>query len=217
MISAIFERNCCRANGIDGYYLLLQSVPEIVLRFFGKMSFESVNDILGVLEKQAKWQEQPFQRLLQIWPEVVGVVVDAHTRPLLIQRDVLRVATSSAAWAQNLTFKRQTLLVKLNEKLPTPLVDIRFSTAGWQTSPEEKKPQPTVIQSEHPSYVGDLSTSNQVFKPNITNPKAAFGHWSRLIQERSHSLPLCPQCQCPTPPGELQRWNVCSLCAAKQL
>ncbi|BAY27913.1 hypothetical protein NIES2100_77400 [Calothrix sp. NIES-2100] len=181
------------------------------------MSFESVNDILGVLEKQAKWQEQPFQRLLQIWPEVVGVAVGAHTRPLSIQRDVLRVATSSAAWAQNLTFKRQTLIVKLNEKLPTSLVDIRFSTAGWQSSPEEKKSQPTVLPSEHPSYVGDLSTSKSVLIPNTMNPKAAFGHWSKVIQERSHSLPLCPQCQSPTPPGELQRWDVCSFCAAKQL
>ncbi|NEP50291.1 MAG: DUF721 domain-containing protein, partial [Moorea sp. SIO3C2] len=30
------------------------------------------------------------------------------------------------------------------------------------------------------------------------------------------NLPLCPQCKCPTPPGELQRWDVCGLCAIKQ-
>ena len=102
------------------------------------MSLKSVNDILIILEQQAKWQEQPFQRLLLCWQEVVGPVVATHARPLSIQRDVLRVATSSAAWAQNLTFGRQSLLVKLNAKLPTPLVDIRFSGAGWQT-PLEKE------------------------------------------------------------------------------
>ncbi|MBW4559733.1 MAG: DUF721 domain-containing protein [Mojavia pulchra JT2-VF2] len=181
------------------------------------MSFKSVNDILGVLEKQAKWQEQPFQCLLQCWAEVVGVVVAAHTRPLSIQRDVLRVATSSAAWAQNLTFKRQTLILKLNEKLPTPLGDIRFSTAGWQSPPEERKQQPSILPHEHPSYLGDASSSPQNVTPPEMNAKAAFGRWAKAKQVRSHGLPLCPQCESPTPPGELQRWRVCSFCAAKEL
>ncbi|MFM7370626.1 MAG: DciA family protein, partial [Sphaerospermopsis kisseleviana] len=68
------------------------------------MSLKSVNDILGILQLEAQWQEQPFSRLLKCWQEVVGVKVAAQTRPLSIQRDVLWVATSSAAWAQNLTF-----------------------------------------------------------------------------------------------------------------
>ncbi|MBD2357692.1 DUF721 domain-containing protein [Tolypothrix sp. FACHB-123] len=183
------------------------------------MSFDSVNDILDVLQKQAKWQEQPFQLLLKIWPEVVGIVANAHTRPLSMQRDVLRVATSSAAWAQNLTFKRQSLILKLNEKLSISLVDIRFSTAGWQSSPETVKQQPTVLPSAHPSYVDDSSTSDKAIAPNnhANDANTAFGRWAKLIQRRSQNLPLCPQCQCPTPPGELQRWQICSFCAAKQL
>ncbi|MFN6571317.1 RNA-binding protein [Nostoc minutum NIES-26] len=181
------------------------------------MSLKSVNDILGVLEQQAKWQEQPFQRLLQCWAEIVGTVVAAHTRPLSIQREVLRVATSSAAWAQNLTFGRQTLLVKLNEKLPTPLVDIRFSSAEWRCLPDEQKQQQTILPYEHPSYLGDVSSSHHNVTPAIVNANTAFEHWAKTMQTRSHGLPLCPQCQCPTPPGELQRWQVCSFCAAKQL
>ncbi len=27
---------------------------------------------------------------------------------------------------------------------------------------------------------------------------------------------LCPQCQCPTPPKELDRWSCCALCASKK-
>ena len=100
------------------------------------MSFNSVNNILGVLKQQAKWQEHPFQRVLQLWPDVVGKVAATHTRPLSIQRDVLQVATSSAAWAQNMTFGRTTLLLKLNQKLSEPLVDIRFSTKDWQRVPD---------------------------------------------------------------------------------
>ncbi|WP_375514182.1 DUF721 domain-containing protein [uncultured Nostoc sp.] len=178
------------------------------------MSLKSINDILGALEKQAKWQEQPFQRLLKFWPEVVGSVVAANTRPLSIQRHVLSVATSSAAWAQNLTFGRSSLLLKLNKNLPTPLVDIRFSTANWQNPSVERKQQKTVSPHEHPSYLGD-----EISRPDVTPIKdvnAAFGHWTKIMRSRAHGLPLCPQCQSPTPPGELQRWEVCSVCAAKQ-
>ncbi|MEH2178750.1 DUF721 domain-containing protein [Nostoc sp.] len=178
------------------------------------MSLKSINDVLRILEKQAKWQEQPFQRLLKCWAEVVSPVVAANTRPLSIQRDVLSVATSSAAWAQNLTFGRTSLLLKLNKKLPAPLVDIRFSTAGWQNPSVEIKQQQSVSPHEHPSYLGD-----EINRPDATPTKdvnAAFGHWTQIVRSRSHGLPLCPQCQSPTPHGELQRWQVCSVCAAKQ-
>ncbi|AFY32670.1 DUF721 domain-containing protein [Calothrix sp. PCC 7507] len=180
------------------------------------MSLKSVNDILIVLKKQPQWQEQPLQSLLQCWTEIVGVVVATHTRPLSIQRDVLRVATSSAAWAQNMTFGRQKLLVKLNEKLPSPLVDIRFSTAGWQQPPDQQQMESTVLPCEHPSYLGNLNSDRHDDTAATMNPNAAFGDWAKTIKVRSHGLPLCPQCHCPTPPGELQRWAVCAVCAAKQ-
>ncbi|WP_017315003.1 DUF721 domain-containing protein [Mastigocladopsis repens] len=180
------------------------------------MSFKSVNDILGVLETQAKWQEQPFQRLLKCWPEVVGAVIAVHTQPLSIQRDVLRVATSSAAWAQNLTFERQRLVLKLNEKQSLGLVDIHFSTAGWQRPQKTHKTQETMSLREHPSYVGDEMKLPHDLTPTTGNANGAFQDWARTVQARSHGLPLCPQCHCPTPLGELQRWRVCSLCAAKQ-
>ncbi|MEA5616763.1 DciA family protein [Cronbergia sp. UHCC 0137] len=175
--------------------------------------FKSVHDILNSLEQKAKWQEQPFQILVRCWAEVVGTVVAGNTRPLSIQRDVLSVATSSAAWAQNLTFSRQTLLLKLNQKLATPLVDIRFSTAEWKTVPLARKQEPIVSPQSHPSYVGQ--EINFGFRRG-ENASEAFASWAKAMQERSHSLPLCPVCQCPTPPGELQRWNVCSLCCSKQ-
>lgn len=180
------------------------------------MSFKSVNDILEVLEAQAEWQDQPFQRLLKSWSEVVGAVVAVHTQPLSIQRDVLRVATSSAAWAQNLTFERQRLLLKLNEKLSIGLVDIHFSTAQWRRPQDTRKGQQTMSLREHPSYVGDQMNVRDDVTPITRDSNAAFQHWARTVQARSHGLPLCPLCQCPTPPGELQRWGVCSLCAAKQ-
>ncbi|MTJ54800.1 DUF721 domain-containing protein [Anabaena sp. UHCC 0253] len=179
------------------------------------MSFKSINHVLGNIERSAQWQEQLFPRLLKCWVEVVGNPVAAQTRPLSIQRDVVWVATSSAAWAQNLTFGRKTILMKLNHKLSTSLVDIRFSTAEWNSS-SITGTQTTVSASEHPSYVADDMTAVKV-TPNRENALGAFENWAKIMQVRSHGLPLCPQCQCPTPPGEIERWNVCSLCATKLL
>ena len=180
------------------------------------MSLKSVNQILEILQIESRCQEEPLLRLLNFWTEIVGVKVARETRPLSIRRHVLWVATSSAAWAQNLTFGRKTILMRLNDKLSTSLVDIRFSTAEWKNS-SITGTEATVLASEHPSYVADDLTGDRLVKPNIDNALGAFENWAKMMQERSHHLPLCPQCQCPTPPGELERWNVCSLCCSKLL
>jgi predicted nucleic acid-binding Zn ribbon protein len=188
------------------------------------MSLKSVNDVLNILKAKAVIQEPPVNALLQNWHEIVGDVLALQTRPLSIQRHLLRVATSSAAWAQNLTFERQSLLVKVNQKLATPVTDIHFSTAGWHISPiREKKPE-LPSPTHHPSYLGEsidiinaiATTTSETSVEKTTTTNKAFAAWENAVKVRSRKLPLCPQCQCPTPPGELQRWNVCALCAAKR-
>jgi len=179
------------------------------------MSLKPVNDILKVLAQKANWQEQPMFLILQCWLEVVGAVVAAQTRPVLIQRDVLWVATSSAVWAQNLTFGRKNLTLKLNQKLPKPLVDMRFSPAEWERYADNKQPQDIFSPQTHPSYLGYLG--NAPTTPVMENVNQTFLDWANVMRSRSHDLPLCPHCQCPTPPGELERWLVCAPCAAKQL
>jgi predicted nucleic acid-binding Zn ribbon protein len=177
------------------------------------MSLKSVNQILAILQLDTKFQEQPLQQLLTFWSEVVGAKVAAQTQPLSIQRDVLWVATSSAVWAQNLTFKRKNILLKLNQKLPQQLIDIRFSTAQWKQTPLPVNRAETLSPQEHPSYLGE-QVDQPVDKHNTEDVKLAFAEWVQTQQGRSQNLPLCPQCQCYTPPGELQRWGVCSPCWA---
>ncbi len=181
------------------------------------MSFQSIPEILERLQIEALYQQQPIQRLLDCWQEVVGKVIATQTRPISIERDVLWVATSGAAWAQNLTFERQRLLKKLNKILPTPLVDIRFSTARWQPTKKKSSTQLKISSLDHPSYLGKVNNLNQNlnlhYRPK--NPDIAFANWSETIKTRYSSLPLCPNCQSPTPKGELERWGVCSICAAR--
>jgi predicted nucleic acid-binding Zn ribbon protein len=183
--------------------------------------FKSLNDILGVLENQSQWREyKQFQHLLKCWTDVVGATVAQQTRPYSISKDVLYVATSSSVWAQELKFKRRFILKKLNAQLLSPVVDIHFSTAQWQKDAalgnSASKPEPGFWQ-EHPSHVDeDTSVSPIGQRAFPKEPQSTFQRWAELMQARSLCLPLCPQCQCPTPPGELQRWHLCGLCAAKQ-
>lgn len=180
------------------------------------MSFKSVNNILDVLKNQAKWQEHPFQNLLDNWPQIVGKVIATHSQPLYIKQRILWVATSSASWAQNLTFERQNLILKLNHLLPTPLVDIRFSTSGWQRRKNHNEITENLSPCHHPSYIGLQVKAQSNTKRTINNSQTVFQDWVKAVKIRAHGLPLCPQCNCPTPAGELKRWGVCSLCAAKR-
>lgn len=184
---------------------------------------QPLNRVLNAIERQDQWRSrQQLRQLVCHWADLVGEAVAAQTRPLGIQRQVLQVATASSAWAQNLTFERQRLLQKINTQLNLDLSDIRFSTARWSMQPTaepELTAESARLWREHPSWVADLSSTDAVATQNSPKPKdvnTAFQSWAHAIQSRSQQLPLCPQCRCPAPTGELKRWTVCALCAAKQ-
>jgi predicted nucleic acid-binding Zn ribbon protein len=185
------------------------------------MTFKSIHHVLDTLETRYQPREQQqFQRLLQRWAEVVGPVVAVQTRPLSIQRGVLRVATSSSAWAQNLVFERQRILEKLNSLLLLSLTDIRFSTAQWQSGSRAVTFPAAKHQAElwqnHPSRLSGQPGLPKKLAPESIDSKLAFQNWAQQVRSRSQNLPLCPHCNCPTPTGELDRWNVCSLCVTKR-
>lgn len=187
------------------------------------MALTSLHQMLGVLETQENWHaRRHFQGVVACWPDVVGPAVSAHTRPISIQRHVLHVATSSSAWAQNLMFERQRILTKLNGRVSTPLTDIRFSTALWKSPSRsnvaiEETSEQIKLWQAHPSRVS-LPDAGLPSRPEVPlrDPRVAFDAWAKRVQARSRQLPLCPTCRCPTPQGELQRWTVCALCAAKR-
>jgi predicted nucleic acid-binding Zn ribbon protein len=185
------------------------------------MSLKSIGNVLGSVGNQYKRQHHvQIQHVQECWTEVVGTVVAAQTYPVSVYRGVLKVATASSAWAQNLTFERQRILEKLNVRVAPPLTDIRFSTANWQNSPPQTGTsgleEQDQIWQNHPSLLPNAAKLLRTTFPEQPDPKVAFRHWSKLMQTRSRHLPICPACSCPTPPGELERWSLCSFCAAKQ-
>lgn len=191
------------------------------------MSLQPLNRVLGNLKGQYRRQEAHHASQVQgCWSEVVGDVVAAQTRPYSLQRGVLKVATSSAAWAQNLVFERQRILEKLNKVLPFPVSDIRFSTAQWHEIPPPTSfpgdEEQVALWQSHPSRLLNLSGNQQSQRqqnPDSTelplDPLLAFQAWANSMRSRSKDLPLCPHCHCPTPTGELARWQQCAVCAAK--
>lgn len=183
------------------------------------MAFKSLHHILDTLENRYQPREQQqLQQVIRCWVTVVGPVVAAQAQPTGVQRGVLRVATASSAWAQNLVFERQRILEKLNATLLFSLSDIRFSTAQWQpqaaTRPSGLDDQ---IWEQHPSRIATPNAAPEQSTPiEPTDPNQAFQRWAQQMRSRSRHLPLCPHCNCPTPKGELERWNMCALCVAKR-
>jgi predicted nucleic acid-binding Zn ribbon protein len=180
------------------------------------MTFQSLEQLLSTLAiiERAPEQKQ-FQLLLSCWPQVMGPRA-VLTRPLALQGGVLKVATATPALSQELTFKAPRILQDLNARLDSPLNRIRFSAALWSPRQDVGSKGETL---EHPSQIPATGESlHRITTPPspTKDPLLAFQNWADSLRERSQHLPLCPQCQAPSPPGELVRWSVCALCATKQ-
>ena len=79
-----------------------------------------------------------------VWAEVVGPQVAGATEVLGVSGGVLRVATKSAVWSQELTFYKADILRRLNARVGTPLggtreaaiKDILFQNRGLRAKQE---------------------------------------------------------------------------------
>ncbi|KPQ35935.1 MAG: Zn-ribbon-containing protein [Phormidesmis priestleyi Ana] len=199
------------------------------------MALEGLKSLIKGLEDQESWKAQKqFRLVLLHWPKSVGFAVARVTRPVGIQRGSLYVATATATWAQTLSYERLTILHKLNRYQRLPLKGIRFSTAQWthrnSTSDPNKPPEnnsdlPSMSPGQdnnpqakgrlanHPSYIGDIP---HLPKSAVATPEKAFEQWASMMQKMQTHQALCPRCRCHCPQGELKRWAICALCAAKQ-
>lgn len=165
------------------------------------------------LERSPRWQASAsFRKLLALWPQLVGSAVAQHSQPSKIQRGVLLVSVSSAAWAQTLTFERLRILEKLHQQIPTmvnEIQEIRFATARWQPSKKRSHSRAVLQLIEHPSWV---QVSHSPVQPPPKTADEAFQQWSKKVHSQHSSQSLCPECHCPCPTAELSRWPVCAIC-----
>ncbi|MEB3163831.1 MAG: DUF721 domain-containing protein [Prochlorothrix sp.] len=166
-------------------------------------AFQTLDSILGKMRQQANWQApQAFQQVVQVWPTIVGTAVAAQTRPVRLERQLLQVATATSVWAQHLQFERHHIMAKLKADLGLDLREIRFSSALWSVAPYPDRHNLASVEQQalwqrHPSRIHPPAPP---LAP-LGTPVASFVD--------------CPQCNCPTPPGEIQRWSVCAFCMAR--
>ena len=185
------------------------------------MHFDSLDKILSQLEQQPGWEKFRLHRqLLKSWDACVSKNIALHTRPLYISRQVLWVATSSAARAQELSFQRYSILKKLNRQLPVVLKDIRFSSSQWhQTRPSQNNSPKTTIfnlSKQHKAKSKSIPSSSKKKNADSTDAKLAVQRCLQAIAQNSASLSACPNCDAPTPIEEIQRWNSCCHCVAQK-
>lgn len=180
---------------------------------------QSLQALMQQLERSPQWRDSAsFRKLLAIWPELVGTAVAQHSQPYQIQRDVLQVAVSSAAWAQTLTFERQRILTKLHAQVPDLAIDIRdirFAPGRWQQLKRRKK---SVAKERSRFFQGTSAIAPPTlqaptsFQPLPKTPEDAFQQWSERLRTQYTHQSICPQCQRPCPSQELKRWPACAIC-----
>ncbi|MDG2992033.1 DUF721 domain-containing protein [Candidatus Synechococcus calcipolaris G9] len=179
---------------------------------------------IKILVQQAQttpsWQNvQQFLQLAKQWPQIVGGVVAQQSRPIaLTDQGILRVAVSSAVWAQTLTFERPRILLKLQDQYQLPIQDIHFSSRDWRSQGFKPKPKSNSNAASKLSSAAGISpnSGDAIQPPAPQTAKEAFEQWQQTLQRRAQKLNCCPQCHCPTPQGELDQWQRCSLCHARQ-
>jgi hypothetical protein len=90
--------------------------------------------------------------LLEAWRGVVGPAVADHTAPLRRSRaGVLTIGCSSAAWAQELTMRRDELVALLAQAAPDAgVTGLRFSVADHVPAADPPPPPPPAAPAPGP-------------------------------------------------------------------
>lgn len=82
----------------------------------------------------------------EVWPEVVGAEVAAHTKPAGLQGDVLCVDAAPGPWAQELSAQRTQVVAVLNERLGfSGIRDLRVRQRVGAFSPPRPASQPPSV------------------------------------------------------------------------
>jgi predicted nucleic acid-binding Zn ribbon protein len=210
------------------------------------MHFDSVEQILTQLETQPGWEKfRAHRQLLKCWSRVVNQQTAQHTRPLYINRQILYVATSSAARAQELAFQRYTLLKRLNQQqqlileIKDEIKDIRFSSSQWHqptysqetpaalfTISDRQKTKITPDPAPDPAVALKLAKKGAKADNSLNNlsntispseqAKKAAQRWLRGIEQQLATTLACPKCNSVISQAELNRWNLCHHCVAQK-
>ncbi|MGD1901563.1 MAG: DciA family protein [Geitlerinemataceae cyanobacterium] len=182
--------------------------------------------------------QQQLDAIVAIWCETFGASLADRARPIQYERGILTIAVRQSIWAQQLAAQTHPLLEQLCPHLPPEIAiaSLRFRVAPHRLGPSAPQtearepgphpsrwPNPDAPPKKQPNSQPKNQPDNQQKKPASLAPRQPPAppetnsldrlteRWSRRL-DRPDSRP-CPRCQCPTPPGELDRWSMCAPCA----
>jgi len=105
-------------------------------------------------------------RIVEVWREAVGARIAERTTPHAFSRHVLTVKASSAAWQNELTFLKGTLIARLNELLGTALVrEIKVISGHLSTASlkrERRAPAPSEAERRTAASVAESIPDDEV-------------------------------------------------------
>lgn len=111
----------------------------------------------------------PLVDLTAAWPSLVGDAIARHAWPLRISRDdTLHLATTSAAWASELTLMADEILDRLREGLAEPPARLRFAVGPV---PEPAAAEPPAAEPAPPSVPREVAEDAAVAASEIADPE----------------------------------------------
>lgn len=82
-------------------------------------------------------------KAMALWPDIVGEVTAAKTRPLHVNRGTMVVGVASSAWANQLNLLKPQLLASLESRVGAGVIrDLRWKTGPWDDDPAGAGPAP---------------------------------------------------------------------------
>ena len=89
---------------------------------------QSLKQVLNIyLHKAGLAKGVAQNKAIQVWPEVVGKAVAENAKAESAEHGVLIVRTSTPTWRQELQFKKEEILKKLNNRVgKNTIKDIQF-------------------------------------------------------------------------------------------
>jgi len=87
----------------------------------------ALGDILPSVLRTCRSADADLVRLWDLWPDVAGETVAAHTWPAAFKGGLLVVNAASSVWVHQLQFLKSALVDKINTAMGSAMVsDLRF-------------------------------------------------------------------------------------------
>ncbi len=139
---------------------------------------DNVGDILKkVLEEKGIWNAVKQQEVVEMWEDIVGEKIAAHTEAVKMEKGILWVKVKDSAWLHHLSMLKPQLIKKISRRVHKKVVnDVYFFWGELSTKNEGNKTSTEVEGSKNTNYkpaweYSQKEVENMINALPETNPK----------------------------------------------